>query len=154
MIEGPFAIAFGAGLVATMNPCGFAMLPAYLSYFMGLNEDDDRSRPAAIRRALLIGGVMSVAFLVVFGTFGLLITAGFRAVIDWIPYIALGVGVLIVGLGIAMLFGYELTVALPKAKSAGKDKGIRGRVRLRPCRTGWPRSPARCPYSCRWWPPS
>ena len=126
MIEGPFAIAFGAGLVATMNPCGFAMLPAYLSYFMGLNEDDDRSRPAAIRRALLIGGVMSVAFLVVFGTFGLLITAGFRAVIDWIPYIALGVGVLIVGLGIAMLFGYELTVALPKAKSAGKDKGIRG----------------------------
>ena len=34
MIEAPFALAFGAGLVATLNPCGFAMLPAYLSYFM------------------------------------------------------------------------------------------------------------------------
>ena len=40
MIEGPFAIAFGAGLVATMNPCD-AMLPAYLSYFMGLNDDEE-----------------------------------------------------------------------------------------------------------------
>jgi cytochrome c-type biogenesis protein len=24
------------GMVATVNPCGFAMLPAYLSYFLGL----------------------------------------------------------------------------------------------------------------------
>ncbi|MFN7150094.1 MAG: cytochrome C biosynthesis protein, partial [Microthrixaceae bacterium] len=23
-------------MVATVNPCGFAMLPAYLSYFLGL----------------------------------------------------------------------------------------------------------------------
>lgn len=29
MIDAPFALAFTAGLVATVNPCGFAMLPAY-----------------------------------------------------------------------------------------------------------------------------
>ena len=33
MIDAPLALAFSAGLVATVNPCGFAMLPAYLSYF-------------------------------------------------------------------------------------------------------------------------
>ena len=126
MIEGPFAIAFGAGLVATMNPCGFAMLPAYLSYFMGLNDDEETNRASSLRRALVIGGVMSGAFLLVFGLFGLLITAGFRTVIDWIPFIALGIGGLIVVLGIAMLFGYELTVSLPKAKSGKKGKGLRG----------------------------
>jgi cytochrome c biogenesis protein CcdA/thiol-disulfide isomerase/thioredoxin len=126
MIEGPFAIAFGAGLVATMNPCGFAMLPAYLSYFMGLNDDEETNRAASLRRALVIGGVMSGAFLLVFGVFGLVITAGFRTVIDWIPYIALGIGALIVVLGVAMLRGYELTVALPKAKRAKKGQGLRG----------------------------
>ena len=68
---------------------------------------------------------MSVAFLAVFGAFGLAITAGFRAVIDWIPWIALGIGVLVTALGVAMLFGYELTVSLPKAKRAGKGKGLR-----------------------------
>ena len=126
MIEGPFAIAFGAGLVATMNPCGFAMLPAYLSYFMGLNDDEETNRAASLRRALVIGGVMSVAFLLVFGLFGFLITAGFRTVIDWIPFIALGIGALIVVLGIAMLFGFELTVSLPKAQRGGKSTGLRG----------------------------
>ena len=33
------------GMVATVNPCGFAMLPAYLSYFLGL-EDSDAEVPA------------------------------------------------------------------------------------------------------------
>jgi cytochrome c biogenesis protein CcdA len=28
-------LAFGAGLVAALNPCGFAMLPAYLALVVG-----------------------------------------------------------------------------------------------------------------------
>ena len=36
MIRGHLALAFSAGMIATVNPCGFAMLPAYLSYFLGL----------------------------------------------------------------------------------------------------------------------
>ena len=67
MIEAPLAVAFAAGLIAIMNPCGFAMLPAYLSYFMGSGENAEVSRPAALRRALLVGGVMSLSFLVIFG---------------------------------------------------------------------------------------
>ena len=35
MIDGQFAYAFTVGMVATVNPCGFAMLPAYLSFFLG-----------------------------------------------------------------------------------------------------------------------
>lgn len=124
MIEAPFALAFGAGLVATMNPCGFAMLPAYLSYFLGLG-DGAASPAASLRRALVVGGVMSAAFLLVFGVTGFAITVGFRAVIDWIPWIALIVGVLVAILGIAMLFGYELTVGLPKAKRARTGSGLR-----------------------------
>ena len=125
MIEAPFALAFGAGLVATLNPCGFAMLPAYLSYFMGTGRDEGLSRSASLRRALIVGGVMSAAFLLVFGVTGLAITLGFRAVIDWIPWIALVVGVLVASLGVAMLFGYELTLGLPKAKQAGSGTGLR-----------------------------
>jgi len=26
-------------MVATVNPCGFAMLPAYLSFFLGVEQD-------------------------------------------------------------------------------------------------------------------
>ena len=36
VIDAPLALAFTAGMVATVNPCGFAMLPAYLTFFLGL----------------------------------------------------------------------------------------------------------------------
>ena len=124
MIDAPLALAFAAGLVATVNPCGFAMLPAYLSYFMGL-EDDQASRGRAMRSALTVGVVVSTGFLVVFGLAGLLITAGFRFVIGAIPWFAVVVGVGIVALGIALLLGRELTVGLPKAHRAASGRGYR-----------------------------
>ena len=126
MIDAPLALAFAAGLVATVNPCGFAMLPAYLSYFVGTG-DENETRVVAMQRALYVGGVVSLGFLVVFGTTGILIsagTAGFQnAITSGIPWVAIVVGVAIVILGIAMLRGYELTVRLPKAKKARKGKG-------------------------------
>lgn len=124
MIDAPLALAFAAGLVATVNPCGFAMLPAYLSYFMGL-EEEQTSRRGAMRSALAVGAVVSTGFLVVFGFAGILITAGFRFVIDAIPWFAVVVGVGIVALGVALLLGRELTVALPSASRASAGKGYR-----------------------------
>jgi cytochrome c-type biogenesis protein len=116
MIDAPIGIAFAAGLVATVNPCGFAMLPAYLSYFMGLDEDDDEtSGSPGIGHALRVGAIVSTGFLVVFGTTGLLINAGVRSIIAWIPYVALGVGVLMMILGVAMFRGFEINIGFLKA---------------------------------------
>ena len=124
MIDAPLALAFAAGLVATVNPCGFAMLPAYLSYFMGIDEEE-QGRAAALRGALVVGGIVSAGFLVVFGLAGIVITAGFRVVIDVIPWVAIVVGVAVIGLGIALLRGYELKVGLPKAGEAASGRGYR-----------------------------
>ncbi len=125
MIDAPLALAFGAGLVATVNPCGFAMLPAYMSYFVGLGDEREAGGPAAVRRALVVGVVMAAAFMVVFGVTGLVISAGFRAVIDWIPWIALLVGAAVLLLGVAMLAGFTPVVSLPKASRAGTGRGLR-----------------------------
>ena len=124
MIDAPLALAFAAGLVATVNPCGFAMLPAYLSYFMGL-EEGQASRRDAMRSALAVGAVVSTGFLVVFGLAGILITAGFRFVIDAIPWVAVVVGVGVVGLGIALLMGREVTIGLPRAHRAASGRRYR-----------------------------
>jgi cytochrome c biogenesis protein CcdA len=124
MIEAPLTLAFAAGMVATVNPCGFAMLPAYLSYFMGI-EEDQTNRGRAMRSALAVGAAVSTGFLVVFGLAGILITVGFRFVIDAIPWFALVVGFGIVALGIALLLGRELTVGLPKAHRATSGRSYR-----------------------------
>ena len=31
----PVSYAFGTGMLAAVNPCGFALLPAYISFFLG-----------------------------------------------------------------------------------------------------------------------
>lgn len=123
MIDAPFALAFTAGLVATVNPCGFAMLPAYLSYFMGLSDDGvEAGAPTAVRRALVIGAVVSSGFLVVFGVVGALVTLGMRAIIDVIPWAAMVIGGGVGILGVAMLLGYEPVVNLPKVGRARSGK--------------------------------
>lgn len=119
------ALAFGAGMVATVNPCGFAMLPAYLSYFMGI-RDEERSRTAVLRSALVVGGLVSVGFLVVFGVAGVVISGvSSRLASDWIPWLALAVGLGLVGLGGAMLAGFELKVGLPRAGRASTARSYR-----------------------------
>lgn len=123
MIDAPFALAFTAGLVATVNPCGFAMLPAYLSYFMGLNDDGvAQGGAAAVRRGLGIGAVVSGGFLLVFGVVGLLVTAGLQSIIDFIPWASIVIGGLVAILGIAMLAGYEPVVSLPKFGKAKEGR--------------------------------
>jgi cytochrome c biogenesis protein CcdA len=122
-------LAFSAGMVATVNPCGFAMLPAYLSYFMGV-EEGDQSKTSILRSALVIGSVVSAGFLVVFGAAGAVISGlisgvGRTQVIEWIPWLALSVGAGIVMLGVAMVRGYQLVVGLPKAKRARLGGGYR-----------------------------
>ena len=116
-------LAFSAGMVATLNPCGFAMLPAYLSYFMGLQDSEDQSTGSSLRSAFAVGTTVSAGFILVFGIAGVVITAGFWSVIDWIPWLALTIGVAVTILGIAMLRGYEMTLGLPKAKTAGRGRG-------------------------------
>jgi cytochrome c biogenesis protein CcdA len=70
MIDAPLAYAFGVGMVATFNPCGFAMLPAYLSYFLGLEGSTHPDERASVLRALAVGLSVTVGFLVVFGIIG------------------------------------------------------------------------------------
>ncbi|MGI9625122.1 MAG: cytochrome c biogenesis CcdA family protein [Acidimicrobiales bacterium] len=132
MFEAPLGLAFAAGLVATVNPCGFAMLPAYLSYFLGLEDDElaaaHHGLPSAAPRsggaalALQVGAIVSLGFLVVFGSAGILINAGVRSLVDWIPFIALGIGVVMVVLGVAMFRGYQLSVGFLEVGRGGASK--------------------------------
>ena len=68
---GSLSLALGAGLVAALNPCGFALLPAYLSLFV--LGDAPRSSAAAVVRALRATAALTLGFAGVFVAFGLAI---------------------------------------------------------------------------------
>jgi cytochrome c biogenesis protein CcdA len=124
MLDAPLAIAFTSGMVATFNPCGFAMLPAYLGTFLGL-EDDTTDTSSRILRALSVGGALTLGFVVVFGLLGVglsTVESIFQIQVEEkLPWVTMLIGVALVGLGVALLSGRHLTVALPKL-----EKGTRG----------------------------
>ena len=121
MIEVSFAYVFTAGLVAAVNPCGFPMLPAYLSYFIGL-DDDETDTSARVLRAVGSAGAVSLGFIAVFGLLGIPINAGVTSIYDVMPWLTIVIGVALVALGIAMLRGWKLVVALPRFDRGGRSR--------------------------------
>ena len=63
--EGPWALYLSLGMAATVNPCGFAMLPAYLSFFLGLEGDDAEAPQATLGQAVRVALAVSLGFLAV-----------------------------------------------------------------------------------------
>jgi len=104
--QGLTGLAFAAGMIAALNPCGFAMLPAYLALVV---NGEQTSRPRAVGRALTATAAMAVGFLTVFGLFGLLTVSAASTVQQYAPYLTLVVGVVLVALGLWLLSGRELT---------------------------------------------
>ena len=66
----PVGYAFGAGMVASVNPCGFFLLPSYMSYQLGTTEEGFYSLHPVHRmiRALLLGGLATIGFVLFFGS--------------------------------------------------------------------------------------
>lgn len=109
-------LAFGAGLVAALNPCGFALLPAYLALVV---RGERTGWWIAVGRALAATTAMTLGFLAVFGTFGLLTVAVSVTVQRYLPYATIAIGIALVALGVWLLLGRRLAVLSPVALTGG-----------------------------------
>lgn len=102
-IDTAFTIAFVAGVFATFNPCGFAMLPAYLSLAI-LDSQKLTTRRTQVAKALKFSGLMGVGIVGVFAIFSLLIFPISTSIQKYLPYVTSLFGILIFIFGIALLF--------------------------------------------------
>lgn len=111
----PFGYSFGAGMVSTVNPCGFSMLPAYLSLYLGDRTEGAASHNFVLRggKALLIGTAVTLGFTVLFSLFGALIWAGGYILMQYLPWLGVLVGAVLACLGILLLAGKSVHAALP-----------------------------------------
>ncbi len=112
------------GMVATVNPCGFAMLPAYLSYFLGLEDSDAEVPRASVAQAVQVALAVSAGFLAVFALAGALVELTSVPVYENVPWISIVIGLGLLALGLAMLFGFELNVRLPRLDRGGRERTV------------------------------
>ena len=97
----PDGLFLAAGAAAAFNPCGIAMLPAYVALLLGRGGGERVGWPAG----LAAGAAMTAGFLAVFGVAG---GAGWLALpllAGALPYLGVAIGAALVGLGALLLAG-------------------------------------------------
>jgi cytochrome c biogenesis protein CcdA len=112
----PLGYAFVAGMVAAVNPCGFVLLPAWLSAYVSDRVAVGGGRPVrhSISVALSLTGGVVALFLVV----GAVVAGVSGSFIVAFPWIGLGLGVLLTALGGMAVAGHGIHLSFVDAWTA------------------------------------
>ncbi|MGH8829042.1 MAG: cytochrome c biogenesis CcdA family protein [Jiangellaceae bacterium] len=110
--DAPYQLALVAGMLAAFNPCGFALLPVYLTLLVA--RSDSATTSAAIGRALVMTLAMTVGFVAVFGGFGLVVVPAALSIESSLPWVTVVVGLGLTALGGWLAAGREIPFATPR----------------------------------------
>lgn len=94
------AFIFSAGFLALLSPCGFPMLPGYVSFYLGT-----RSYPG---KPIIEGIVCSLGLLSTFVIVGLLTSLFSSLMTAYVPFLELIAGVVTLSMGIILLVQLRL----------------------------------------------
>jgi cytochrome c biogenesis protein CcdA len=98
-------------MVATFNPCGFSLLPAYIGAFVAGDEVTERA-DRRILGAIRVAAAVSVGFIIVFASVGLIIDRIAGEARRQLPWVTIVVGAFLIAAGIAMAIGWKPTLAI------------------------------------------
>jgi cytochrome c-type biogenesis protein len=106
VFNAPLALAFTAGMIASINPCGFALLPAYIGAFVA--GDDTRVRTDwRIARAVGVSAAVSVGFAAMFIIVGVVFSSASSALRQQMPWVTIAVGAVMLAMGVASIAGWK-----------------------------------------------
>src|SRR5689334_13426175 len=106
-------------MLGAVNPCGFAVLPAYLSVLVAGDPtgapggtatvaDGSRAARAAVSRALRCTAALTAGYVAVFGAFGLVLAPLTGWLLPRTPWLTVGFGLALLALGGWLLAGRSL----------------------------------------------
>ncbi|MEB3860312.1 MAG: hypothetical protein LRS43_03785 [Desulfurococcales archaeon] len=104
--------AFSAGSIAFINPCGIAMLPAYVSYYLGASSPESRVSPRLVLKGAMLGGAATIGFMAVFGGAGAVLSLAGAQLIRYVPWIAVVIGGGVAAIGLSLVLGKSFYLRL------------------------------------------
>ena len=101
------------------------MFPAYVGYQLGTVETT-RSPVRSAISGVTLGLSATAGFIVVFAAVGLVLAAGGRVIGQFLPFVGLGVGVLIAGTGVWLLVsGRKIAIMSASRVNLGQGTGLK-----------------------------
>lgn len=121
------AFAYGLGMLALINPCGFMMLPAFVAYNISNGEAPDQRSVRRLGRGVGAGLAVSLGFVGTFAVGGLLVALGLRSLTEAVPWFSVVIGAGLVVLGLAMVAGRRVGLSIGRRFMPQSTPG-RGRM--------------------------
>lgn len=121
----PLGLAFVAGGLATINPCGFSLLPALLSFYIGRAGVP---KTESVFDALRVGGAVAAGVMGVFLAVAIPITLGASQIVRAVPWAGVATGAILVGVGIVTVGGRQISLRTRAPVRAPNGKGVRRMV--------------------------
>ncbi len=115
MVDVDLAFPLAAGLIAAFNPCGFAMLPAYLAFFLGNELKNPPDGYQGFLNGVKVSLTLSAGFVFVFALVGILTNTVIseNSIEERAGYITFPIGIVLILLGLAMIRGYHPNLKIP-----------------------------------------
>lgn len=105
---GILGFAFIAGLIANFGPCSLGVLPAYMSFYFGMDEGEEKHSP--IKRSIKLGVIASLGVFSFFIVLGLLFATIGTSLTQYVTELKFVVAFLILFIGIAFLRGKSINL--------------------------------------------
>lgn len=100
-------IAVSAGFLTFLSPCGIAILPAFISYYIGRKENKDSESSSTFFRGIMgarLGLYAALGIISIFSIIGILIVIFGNFIKSLVPWLTIIVGVVLLVVGFLMLF--------------------------------------------------
>jgi len=110
----PLALVLSAGFVTLLSPCGYILLPSYITYYLG--------GEATLRDALRGGLTVVLGIFLVYGAAGLLAALASQVLNSVVPHLTLAAGLIIAAMGALKALEIEIPFL-------GSQTGLGGRIK-------------------------
>jgi cytochrome c-type biogenesis protein len=122
----PLSVALVAGALVALNPCSVPLLPAFLSYYLGVEREGLPRARTGLVQGLLVGALLTLGVVGVFTAIGLPLVYGASRVTDAVPWLGLAAGVAAMPAGAVALAGRgSIAFPLPAGLTRNQRRWLR-----------------------------
>jgi len=107
-----YYFSFVQGVLAFLAPCAVALLPGYIVAFISRTGSSDPGLSKRLIRSLKLALLSIAGILAVYALAGVLIIAAAQLLKDYMKWITMGMGSVLILIGIVMIFGKNVSFTL------------------------------------------
>ena len=117
-----YYFSFLQGVLAFLAPCAVALLPGYIIAFISRTSESNPGIPIRLLRGLKLALLSITGILIVYAIATVVIITAAQVLKDYMAWITIGMGIILIGIGIMMAFGKSFSFTLNVNRATPKSE--------------------------------